>query len=95
MRSLDRRSMYSIFAPLDPAERLPRELILERPPCFFWGIRLGRRHVAGILWVPALLTTIGLFSLLGNPLVTLVAIVLLLAGFIAWAFRPSTRPAKT
>lgn len=29
LRSLDRRSMYSIFAPLDPNERLPRELLLE------------------------------------------------------------------
>ncbi|HYU63164.1 MAG TPA: hypothetical protein VEN12_05230 [Verrucomicrobiae bacterium] len=29
LRSLERRSMYSIFHPLDPDERLPRELILE------------------------------------------------------------------
>jgi len=29
LRSLDRRSMNSIFAPLDPNERLPRELLLE------------------------------------------------------------------
>jgi hypothetical protein len=50
LRSLDRRSMYSIFAPLDPDERLPRELILE-------GRRrrtVGRRELAGILWLPAL-----------------------------------------
>ena len=87
LRSLERRSMYSIFAPLDPAERLPRELILERPPCFFWGVRLGRRYLAGLLWVPALLTTLGLFSWLGNPLLTLVAVILLLAGFVALAFR--------
>ena len=87
LRSLERRSMYSIFAPLDPAERLPRELILERPPCFFWGVRLGRRYLAGLLWVPALLTTLGLFSRLGNPLLTLVAVILLLAGFVALAFR--------
>ena len=87
LRSLERRSMYSIFAPLDPSERLPRELILERPPCFFWGVRLGRRYLAGLLWVPALLTTLGLFSWLGNPLLTLVAVILLLAGFVALAFR--------
>jgi hypothetical protein len=30
MRSLDRRGTYSIFAPLDPDERLPRELLLGR-----------------------------------------------------------------
>lgn len=50
LRSLERRSMYAIFAPLDPDERLPRELILE-------GKRhkmLGRRELAGALWLPAL-----------------------------------------
>jgi len=29
LRSLERRSMYSIFHPLDPDERLPRELLVE------------------------------------------------------------------
>jgi len=52
MRSLDRRSMYQIFAPLDPNERLPRELLFEKRPNLTWGLRLGRRHVAGFLWVP-------------------------------------------
>ena len=50
LRSLDRRSMYSIFAPLDAEERLPRELILE-------GRRhriVGRRELAGALWLPTL-----------------------------------------
>ena len=50
LRSLDRRSMYSIFAPLDAEERLPRELILE-------GKRhkiVGRRELAGALWLPTL-----------------------------------------
>jgi hypothetical protein len=50
MRSLDRRSMYGIFAPLDPDEALPRELVLE-------GRRhrsVGRRELAGALWLPAL-----------------------------------------
>jgi hypothetical protein len=50
LRSLDRRSMYSIFAPLDSDERLPRELILE-------GKRhriIGRRELAGALWLPTL-----------------------------------------
>jgi hypothetical protein len=51
MRSLDRRRMYEIFAPLDANERLPRELLLE-------GRRfrsLGRREAAGFLWLPSLL----------------------------------------
>jgi alkylation response protein AidB-like acyl-CoA dehydrogenase len=56
LRSLERRSMYSIFHPLDADERLPRELILE-----------GKRHrlieiryleVLGFLYLPALLLAI-------------------------------------
>ncbi|HXN91838.1 MAG TPA: hypothetical protein VN906_10170 [Candidatus Sulfotelmatobacter sp.] len=56
LRSLERRSMYSIFHPLDADERLPRELLLE-----------GKRHrlieirymeILGLLYLPALLLTI-------------------------------------
>ncbi|HEV1992585.1 MAG TPA: hypothetical protein VGR34_06955 [Candidatus Dormibacteraeota bacterium] len=50
LRSLERRSMYTIFAPLDAEEQLPRELVLE-------GKRhkaIGRRELAGALWLPAL-----------------------------------------
>jgi hypothetical protein len=57
LRSLERRSMYSIFHPLDPNERLPRELMLE-----------GRRHRlfevqslltwVGVLYLPALILTV-------------------------------------
>jgi hypothetical protein len=50
LRSLDRRSMYSIFAPLDPDERLPRELLLEAKR----ARAVGRRELAGILWLPVL-----------------------------------------
>ncbi len=42
--------MYTIFAPLDGEERLPRELVLE-------GKRyraIGRRELFGALWLPAL-----------------------------------------
>ena len=43
LRSLNRKSMYAIFAPLDPNERLPRELLYEGPAPR--GISLlGRRH---------------------------------------------------
>jgi hypothetical protein len=54
LRSLERRSMYSIFHPLDPNERLPRELMLE-----------GRRYrflergtlltIVGVLYLPTLM----------------------------------------
>jgi len=57
LRSLERRSMYSIFHPLDPNERLPRELMLE-----------GRRHRlfevkslltwVGVLYLPVLILTV-------------------------------------
>jgi len=50
LRSLERRSMYAIFAPLDPDERLPRELILESKRYRM----LGRRELAAALWLPAL-----------------------------------------
>jgi len=87
MRSLDRRSMYSIFAPLDPAERLPRELLLEQRSRLPWGILLGRQHVAGVLWIPAFLTTLALFAWLGNPVAGFAVAGLLLAGFALVAFR--------
>jgi len=83
LRSLDRRSMYSIFHPLDPNERLPRELILE-----------GRRHrlmeirhleVAGALYLPALvLAIIVLGAAHLNPVVAFIVAGLLLAGFLAF-----------
>ena len=62
LRSLDRRSMYSIFAPLDAAERLPRELILE-------GKRhriIGRRELAGALWLPTLFLIVTVASRLAR-----------------------------
>jgi len=65
LRSLERQSMYSIFAPLDPDERLPRELLME-------GRRyrqIGRRELAGALWLPALLLLVVILSALHvNPL---------------------------
>src|SRR5438034_7311550 len=56
LRSLERRSMYSIFHPLDVNERLPRELILEGRR-FRW---LARRHLelVGVLYLPALILAI-------------------------------------
>ena len=62
LRSLDRRSMYSIFAPLDAEERLPRELILE-------GKRhrmIGRRELAGALWLPTLFLIVVIASRLAR-----------------------------
>jgi hypothetical protein len=62
MRSLERRRMYEIFAPLDPDERLPRELLMEQRR--FRSV--GRREVAGLVWLPALLISLSFLSWLGG-----------------------------
>lgn len=62
LRSLDRRRMYEIFAPLDANERLPRELLIE-------GRRfrsVGRREAAGLLWPPSLLISITAVTWMGG-----------------------------
>jgi hypothetical protein len=81
LRSLERRSMYAIFAPLDTDERLPRELILE-------GKRqrsVGRRELAGALWLPALSLILfgAAWGKVGAP-VALSAVAAAFGGF--WAF---------
>ena len=51
LRSLDRARLYTIFAPLDVDEPLPRELLLA-------GRRhrtLGRWELSGALWLPAVI----------------------------------------
>jgi hypothetical protein len=83
LRSLDRRSMYSIFHPLDPNERLPRELILE-----------GRRHrlmdvkhleLAGALYLPALIAAIIALSAIHlSPVVAFIVAGILLAAFFVF-----------
>jgi hypothetical protein len=73
--------MYLIFAPLDANERLPRELILE-------GRRhktVGRRELAGALWLPALLLILALVAWArADALTAFSLIAFLYAGF--WAF---------
>jgi hypothetical protein len=77
-----------IFAPLDPADRLPRERILERPAGLTWGFPVSRRHLAGFLWAPALLATLALVTWwLGSVLATLATAGLLLVAFAVFAFR--------
>jgi len=50
LRTLERASMYSIFAPLDADEPLPRELLMESRR----HRTVGRREMAGMLWLPVL-----------------------------------------
>jgi hypothetical protein len=56
LRSLERERMYSIFAPLDADEPLPREQLLA-------GRRyrnVGRWELAGALWLPLLVLVLTL-----------------------------------
>jgi hypothetical protein len=92
--------MYSIFAPLDANERLPRELLHEARRYRLLGgeLRLeedagGRMELAGLLWLPSL----GLVLLLSawanwGGTRTVAAIALLLAGL--WRFARSGRRSR-
>jgi hypothetical protein len=81
--------MYSIFAPLDPNEPLPRELLLEskrhRP--------VGRRELAGALWLPAILLvmTAGAWRHLSGG-ATLAALGVVLAGLGVFALSDKWKP---
>ena len=98
LRSLSRRSMYQIFAPLDTEERLPRELLLDGQESGWFGgpVRdflgaglptrryrlIGKRHIAGFLWGPALMAALALVIWAGgNLLAALAAFAMLLALF--------------
>src|SRR5438270_10453510 len=56
LRSLERRSMYSIFHPLDANERLPRELISEGRR-YRW-LEMRHLELLGFLYLPALILAI-------------------------------------
>src|SRR5437879_3241736 len=68
LRSLERRSMYSIFHPLDPDERLPRELILEGKRHRMIGMRF--MELLGFIYLPALILGVVVMASFGiKPLV--------------------------
>ena len=82
LRSLERKSMYSIFAPLDVNERLPRELLLESRRYRL----IGRPEVAGLLWLPALFIVLMAMGWLNaGTLIALGVISLLFAAFCVYA----------
>lgn len=74
--------MYSIFSPLDPAEQLPRELLIEAKR----HRTLGRRELAGVLWLPSLVAviTVGAWQKL-NGVEMLGAVALLFVAFVLFA----------
>jgi hypothetical protein len=82
LRSLDRRSMYTIFAPLDANEPLPRELVMEARR----HRALGRRELAGVLWLPTVAAVMYLAGVIGLSGVAVMAVLgALLLGFIVFA----------
>jgi hypothetical protein len=83
MRSLERQSMYSIFHPLDPNERLPRELLLEGRRQRFMDFR--HLEIAGLLYLPALVVaTIVLGAMNLNPVIAFIAAAVVLGAFFAF-----------
>jgi len=84
LRSLDRPRMYTIFKPLDPEEPLPRELLLAARR----QRTVGRRELAGALWLPGVVA-IMLLAQAGHlgvvPAGALLA--LLLVGLTVFAFK--------
>jgi len=73
LRSLERRSMYSIFAPLEGDDGLSRELALEdradptrAGELAVWGFMRRRmrrrRRLADEVWVPAMFMFVRRFS---------------------------------
>jgi hypothetical protein len=88
LRSLERPSMYSIFKPLDPDEPLPRELLLAARR----QRSVGRRELAGALWLPgvvAILLLAQLENLGGLPAGGLIG--LLLVALSVFAFRHGSK----
>jgi hypothetical protein len=84
LRSLERRSMYSIFHPLDANERLPRELILEGKRHLMIDIR--RLEIAGALYLPALMVAVIVMGSLGVSAPVAFGVAgLMFAGFLIYA----------
>jgi hypothetical protein len=82
LRSLDRARLYTIFAPLDVDEPLPRELLLA-------GRRhrtLGRWELSGAAWLPTVIVILlaGQWARL-PALVVVAAVAAAFAGLVAYA----------
>ncbi len=88
LRSLERKSMETIFAPLDPNEALPRELLKDARRYK----TLGRRELAGALWLPALVAVLFLASWSHlDSTMALGSVGLLLLGFVVFAISGGRR----
>ncbi len=75
--------MYSIFHPLDPDERLPRELILEGKRHRMIGMRF--MELLGFIYLPALVLGVVVMASIGiKPLVAFGLVGLLFVGLFAY-----------
>ncbi|TMF53133.1 MAG: hypothetical protein E6I21_02925 [Chloroflexi bacterium] len=90
LRSLERRSMYSIFHPLDVDEPLPRELIQEGWRQRMCEIRV--LEVTGALYLPVLMVVmIVLGSMHVNPILGFVAMATLFGAFLIYVLSARDR----
>ncbi len=97
VRSLNHKSTYSIFAPLDPNERLPRELLDEGPPPRRMSLLAstydepGLKELAAVIWLPAVVLIL-VAARLGwlNALMSMGALALLALGLIGLALSSAT-----
>jgi hypothetical protein len=89
LRSLERKSMYSIFHPLDPNERLPRELILEgRRQSWFYERR--RLWFTGFAYLPFLLSGVIVMASFGiQPLVAFAIAGVAFVGVFVYVLKES------
>jgi len=75
--------MYSIFHPLDPDERLPRELILEGKRHRMIGLRF--MEPLGFIYLPALVLGVIVMASIGiKPLVAFGLVGLLFVGLFVY-----------
>ncbi|TME43003.1 MAG: hypothetical protein E6I61_01325 [Chloroflexi bacterium] len=75
--------MYSIFHPLDPDERLPRELILEGKRHRMIGMRF--MELLGFIYLPALILGVVVMASFGiKPLVAFGLVGLLFVGIFVY-----------
>ena len=104
--SLQGKGLDSIFAPLDPNDRLPREQLIQKNRNWLtqelgpgenrtwtiWNLRFDRQLVAGLLWGPAMLIVFGLTTwVTGSPLAAFAATGVLLVAFWRFAFAHRSR----
>ncbi len=75
--------MYSIFHPLDPDERLPRELLLEGKRHRMIGMRF--MELLGFIYLPTLVLGVVVMASLGiKPLVAFGMVGLLFVGLFVY-----------